>query len=249
MTLIELAELFQFFGSILIYLLAFILFIIALVGASKKGFTLQRVALAILALGAVFTMYLAYNVREIAPADWAQILLMLGLVAVTGFYALSASRQANASVKMAEEMREQTKTLRETVSMSVRPSLSIDITRVSGGNTYPFEPPTNFSVRIENKGKGPARNLVVTGEAQNKKVEYSKMEFPSLNVGDKKEFSIHRVTDVSTNEVRVAYVILKAIYNDELGEGWFVTLEIDKDGKSWKPGELICDRLFVEKRS
>lgn len=107
MTFIEVAELFRFIGSILIYLLAFTLFIIALVGASKKGITRQRVALAILALGAVFTMYLAYNVREIAPADWVQIMLTLGLVALTGFYALSASRQADANVKTAEELRQQ----------------------------------------------------------------------------------------------------------------------------------------------
>lgn len=40
------------------------------------------------------------GLREILPADWAQIFLVLGLVTVTGFYVLMAFRQA-------EEMREQ----------------------------------------------------------------------------------------------------------------------------------------------
>ena len=86
----------------------------------------------------------------------------------------------------------------------------------------------------------------MTGEGQNNKLEYSKIEFPSLNVGDKKEFSIHLITDISTEEVKVAYVILKAVYNDELGESWFVTLQIDKDGKSWKAGETTSGKLFGE---
>jgi hypothetical protein len=44
--------------------------------------------------------------REILPADWAQIFLVLGLVIVTGFYALMAFRQANTSVRMARENKE-----------------------------------------------------------------------------------------------------------------------------------------------
>jgi hypothetical protein len=142
MTLTEFAALWQFIGSIVIYLLAFILFIIALVGASKKGFTRQRVALVVLALGAVFTVYLAYNVHEIAPADWAQILLTLGLVAVTGFYALSSSRQADASVKMAEAM--------------VKPTLIpyFEITSDFDEERY-----VRFNAGVDNDGNGPAYDL------------------------------------------------------------------------------------------
>jgi len=173
------------------------------------------------------------------------------LVVVTGIYAwrtfamsTTAKKQANVSVKMAEEMRKQTETLRETVSMSVRPSVSIDVTRIQGGNTYSFEPPSGLSIRLQNKGKGPARNLVVTCEGQGNKVEYTKMESPSLDVGGEWSFSLRRITSTSDNELRVAYVLVKAVYNDELGEGWRVTLQIDKDGTSWKPGEITTERIF-----
>ena len=61
----------------------------------------------VLAIGAIFILYLALNSSDIGPAEWAQILLLAGLVAVTGIYAMSATRQADASAKMAEETREQ----------------------------------------------------------------------------------------------------------------------------------------------
>lgn len=45
--------------------------------------------------------------KNISPADWTQIFLVLGLVTATGFYTLMAFRQAKASAKMAKETREQ----------------------------------------------------------------------------------------------------------------------------------------------
>ena len=185
--------------------------------------------------------HLTLNAYTIAPADWVQIMLTFGLVLATIQYAISAAKQADASVKMAEQMRKQTETLRETVSMSVHPSVSIEVLKISGGDNYPFEPPAELYIELQNTGKGSARNLVVTCESQGKKVEYSKIELPSLNVGDKPRFSIHRTTPISGDELRVAYVLLKALYNDELGEIWSTTLQIDRDGK-WKAGEIITER-------
>jgi hypothetical protein len=107
MGFIDIIELFRLIGLIGICLLSLILFLIAVFRARKRGFTRQGVALIILSLGALFIVYLAFNVREITPADWAQIMLTIGLVAVTGAYAFSASKQADSSAKMAEEMKEQ----------------------------------------------------------------------------------------------------------------------------------------------
>lgn len=107
MSFIEIIELLRLISLIVICLLSLVLFLIAVFRARKRGFTRQGVALLILSLGALFIVYLAFNVREITPADWAQIMLTIGLVAVTGAYAFSASKQADASAKMAEEMREQ----------------------------------------------------------------------------------------------------------------------------------------------
>jgi len=184
-------------------------------------------------------------------SDLIQIILMGVLVIITGIYAWrtfaisnATKKQADASVKMAKQMRKQTETLRETVSMSIRPSVSIEVINVKGSDRYPFEPPTELYIELQNTGKGPARNLVVTCESQDKKVDYSKKELPSLNVGDKPRFSIHRTTPISGDELRVAYVKLKTVYNDILEETWITTLLIEKDGKDWKPGEITSKRRF-----
>jgi len=84
-----------------------ILCLTAVVKAWKEGFSVKWIAVFVLGLGGLFLIYLGYNLNKIEPADQAIIMLTAGLVAVTGLYALSAARQADASVKMAEEMREQ----------------------------------------------------------------------------------------------------------------------------------------------
>ena len=213
-------------------------------------------SLIISGVGLAFIIFVSiWGASNIEKAPAFTLVLYAGLIVVTMLYAYctmeiagATRKQADASVEMAKNIREQTKTLKDTISMSVRPSISIDITRTSGGNTYPFEPPSEFGFQLQNGGKGTAKNLLITGEGQDKKVEYSEIELPSLNVGDKKDFSIHRTTDVSTNKVRVAYVTLKAIYNDELGEDWFVTQEVYKDSKSgsWKAGDTTPGQRIGE---
>ena len=76
----------------------------------KEGFTARDKALPVIivGIGFLYIIVLAFHYsEEIRLSDRIQILLMFGLVAVTTFYAWSASRQADASVKMVEEMREQ----------------------------------------------------------------------------------------------------------------------------------------------
>ncbi len=87
--------------------LSITLSIIVLIKSRGEGFTTKNVAYFVLALGLLFIIYLAYNIKEIRPAEGLQVMLMLGLVAVTGAYALFTARQAEASVEMAEEMKEQ----------------------------------------------------------------------------------------------------------------------------------------------
>ena len=81
--------------------------IVVLIKSMREGFTRKRTATVILVLGFLFITYLAYNIQEIRPAEGLQVMLMLGLLSVTGIYAVFTGRQADASVKMAEEMREQ----------------------------------------------------------------------------------------------------------------------------------------------
>jgi len=106
MTILEILEIIRVITLIVIILFALILAVITTMRA-KRGFTRRQVGYLVFCLGLLFITYIAITAREIQPADWAQIMLTLGLVAVTGSYAFSAVKQADASVKMAEEMREQ----------------------------------------------------------------------------------------------------------------------------------------------
>ncbi len=84
----------------------FATYIIALI-KSRTGSTDRRFVAPALTVFFLLCVYLVLNARGMEPANLGQSLLTLSLVAITGFYALSAYRQARASVKMAEEMREQ----------------------------------------------------------------------------------------------------------------------------------------------
>jgi hypothetical protein len=73
----------------------------------KRGFTASDTTRSAIIFGIGFLYIIAlafYYSKEIGLSDRLQILLMFGLVAVTAFYAWSAFRQADANVKMAEEM-------------------------------------------------------------------------------------------------------------------------------------------------
>jgi 4-amino-4-deoxy-L-arabinose transferase-like glycosyltransferase len=165
MTFTEIMEIVRAISLIAVLVFSIALAAYALIKASReKGFTRRRLAQVILALGALFITYLAYNVHEIAPADWAQIMLTLGLVAVTGFYALSASRQADASVKMAEEMKEQR-------IIASRPFVIQRINQTKSAG----ETPTAhlFYFEIYNTGNGPAIELEISFLNEEKLLTYS----------------------------------------------------------------------------
>ncbi len=121
----------------------FMLYIIGLIKSRKAGSTGRRAAIPALTLGFLLCVYLVLNIREIKPADWAEIVLLFGLVVVTGVYALSTARQADASLRMAEEMRQQRRPIvvQKAVPFTVIPER---------GSDY-FE--------IYNDGNGPAIEL------------------------------------------------------------------------------------------
>ncbi len=119
--------------NILLIVLIIAVFIAGIIAIKKfiaEGFIAKWNIWSASVFGSLFMAYLVLHVladlnlltewnvlsdlREILPEDWAQIFLVLGLVVATGFYALMAFRQAkatkeqaDASVKMAKEMREQ----------------------------------------------------------------------------------------------------------------------------------------------
>jgi len=88
--------------------LVIIMFILTIVqNFRRKPTIIGRTAIILLIMGLLFLTLLVFRGHELGVADWAQTLLMIGLVLVTAFYASSANRQADASVKMADEMKEQ----------------------------------------------------------------------------------------------------------------------------------------------
>lgn len=73
----------------------------------KEGFTPRDKSLPVIIVGIGFLYIIALAFQysqEIGLSDKIQILLMFGLVAVTTFYAWSASKQADASAKMARSV-------------------------------------------------------------------------------------------------------------------------------------------------
>lgn len=99
---------------ILIYILAslaLVNFIRKLVKRERFNTTDAAFPFGIAALIFLFVLALAFRqsieAEEGQITNWLQIFLTLGLVVVTGAYAWSAHRQANASAKMAKEMENQ----------------------------------------------------------------------------------------------------------------------------------------------
>lgn len=143
------------------------IYVIALIRVGREGPITKYSTYQILSIGLLFILYLALKSRDIEPADWAQILLMFGLVAVTIFYAWSASRQAKASEKMAEATKEQAdanvKMATEMQNQrydTFRPVLDIHMDRVSLIGTEPTTNTDDLPIRIDyqinNIGVGPA---------------------------------------------------------------------------------------------
>jgi len=92
--------------AITIIVLLYFVFVIIQTIRKKRRFVSQLYII-LLILGLMFLIFLTYHASEIEGADWGQVILMIGLVSVTAVYASSTEKQAEASVKMAEEMREQ----------------------------------------------------------------------------------------------------------------------------------------------
>ena len=132
--------------------------IVDAINTYRKSSRLSLITFILLIVGVVFCIVMVYRGQELNGADWAQILLMIGLVTITAVYASSTARQAIASVKMAEEMREQR-------HGTVRPI--IDIRRVQEGVRALGEAavaasgqmPEALECQLRNIGLGPALDV------------------------------------------------------------------------------------------
>jgi hypothetical protein len=127
----------------------------------KKESFLSPITMVLLGLSLLFTVVLNYRGSELTGGDWTQMILMIGLVSLTAFYAISTEKQAKASVKMAKEMREQR-------ILSSRPMIfqrAVEEKNIYEGSTS--EKYSHFE--IYNAGNGTAVDVQVCLRDQSKK--------------------------------------------------------------------------------
>ena len=174
---------------VVIIVYAFVLCAIALLGFIKESFLRPRAFKFALPFGILFVAYLLYSLvlHRIDPSEWAQVFLVLGLVVVTGFYALVAFRQANASVKMANETTEK----RHAESL---PLLVPTIPPILSTDELPYESlQTGVGVKVvwRNVGKGVAIysrfSSWTVPTARGKATFFPPRESGTLAVGEKRE--------------------------------------------------------------
>jgi len=202
--------------------LAITLYSVTLREVIKKGYSGKRIARLILPLGLIFIAYLSYHVFEIQPADWAQIMLMLGLVSVTGIYAY-------ASVRMAEEMREtRYDTVRPVIDFKLMESYPVTI---QGGLTIKEQEEADLAIfpgcKLHNIGIGPATDvysftLTVGGERR------------QLYLGSLVKGATTKEAILST-EQRGDCWFLVAYYRDAYGRSFESSREVHLDVETGEP--------------
>ena len=207
----------------------------------KEGFTARDKALPVIivGIGFLYIIALAFNYsEEIGLSNMLQILLMFGLVAVTTFYAWSASRQADASVKMAEEMKEQR-------IMASRPVIIQRAVLETESRFRTHDSLDWFShFEVYNAGNGPAIEVEISLLNKEKTRIYSHRK-SFLRAGETPiEFS---PTDLASLERSTFYLVAEyqSVFSHGSQPTWyqtwlpFETVEGDKRGKIYvKTGEL-----------
>ncbi|MCK4368380.1 MAG: hypothetical protein KAV68_01735 [Dehalococcoidales bacterium] len=90
-------------------ILVLIYFIIEVVRTiRRKRSDTSPITAILLILGLAVAVFLIFRAQDLESADLAQVILTIGLIAVTAVYASFTEKQARASAEIAEETREQT---------------------------------------------------------------------------------------------------------------------------------------------
>jgi len=210
---IEILAVILIIAFILLYVL--LLYAAIRVGIGKRD-TLGWIATGVAAIiGVLLISYLIGNINNIVPAEWAQILILLGLVTVTGMYALSTRKQADASMKMAEAM--------------TRPYLLLRLDLADDEffqwDTYEGKSPSDeFNVLIRNAGSGAAKNLYASLWSRKDVYPYTsrgslapneewKASISKLNVGIDDKIWLPKLREFIKYEDPVIAVTYQDIYN------------------------------------
>ena len=223
-------------------LLVLIFFIKEIIKTFRRRPTTKPIAVGLVILGFIFLVGLVCNIHEMEWADLAQMLLMIGLIAVTLSYASSAARQSEASVEMAEETKKQ----RYSESL---PLLVPTIPPILKTDKLPYESVQSgigMKVLWGNVGKGVAINSRVSFESAptstGKANSFPPRELGTVKVGGKKEVDYSEILDDGQlHDISDAYQPrLEAEYRDtyERNISTVQKIRIDKQNGEFSLGEL-----------
>jgi len=220
--------------SITVLILVFLLVIYVIaqtISAWRKSASFSLIPFILMIIGVLFAILVIYQGDELKVADWAQILLMIGLVTVTAVYAWSTS-------KMAEEMREQR-------VMASRPVVIQKVVVETETELATFGSKDWFSYfKVYNAGNGPAIEVEISLLNKEKTPIHSQRK-TFLRAGEPPiEFY---PSELASLEKSTFYLVCE--YQSILSQGtrktwyqtWlpFETVEASKEGKIYvKPGEL-----------
>jgi hypothetical protein len=212
----------------------------------------EIISLAITLIILAVTLGLLAGYNKIDFGQGLQILITAFLVMITAIYvkrtaeiAKATKEQAEATVKMAKENKEQTEVLKETVSLSIRPYISIRVLEIKRNNANSHESPDELSIEVENTGKGPARNFTLSCKCPYTILEYKDVNISSLEVGEKKTCSLCRKGSFLDQHFEEPNILLiEASYEDELSINRSTTLQIKRDNDNWNPNQITIGRTW-----
>ena len=194
--------------------------------------------------GSLVVVYLFYNLYNIQPNGWVEISLLAGLVAATGWLALVALQQANTSMRMAEEMREQRRPIvvPEVVPFEVEmPKIrKIDYTR-------------DDIFKVRNVGNGPAIELqIVQLDKEKSRPQIQKKAILSQADAPLEFYP----TDLANQEKTTCYLVCqyRSVLSPNVRQVWYETWLPFEPVKSQRgdkiiiiPGELEFREDFEKK--
>ena len=223
--------------------LVFALSVLALRIALKANFVSRWSCGLLVILGIIFIIYLIRNLHGIKPVDWSQLLLVLGLVAVTGLLGLYAAGQARASMKMAEEMSDtRYDTVRPVIDIQREPRDEDKLPEAVAGKSG--DTSRGLVCVLRNIGLGPAidmHSFVQNPFVQNPSDRRQRFEFGTLAAGEKSVLTMS--LSLEQEDSRIALVVY---CKDVYGRTFESSREVRPDEeKSWQVSPLQI-RLIEE---
>ncbi len=213
------------------FFLIYAILLFSIIRAGTRGTFNWFIVIFAAIIGLLLITFLIANINNIVPADWAQILILLGLVAVTAMYAFS-TRQ------MAEEMRDQR-------VMASRPVVIQKVVVETETELATFGSKDWFSYfEVYNAGNGPAIEVEISLLNKEKTPIHSQRKTFLRASEPPIEFY---PSELASLEKSTFYLVCEyqSIFSRGSQPIWyqtwlpFETIESSKEGKIYvKPGEL-----------